>query len=139
VKVRSRQSNEELFTHALLDNGSDVSLCAKDLAGQLGIQGKQTKFYLTMQEKQDSHKFGQQISLTVEAKIEIPRLWTVEKVNASSHSISTDQDIRRWSHLQDINLRCINETKIDLIIGCNVPEAFWVLETVLHLNLYFFI
>ena len=28
VKVHSRHSNKELFTYALLDNGSDVSLCA---------------------------------------------------------------------------------------------------------------
>lgn len=133
MKVRSQQLNKELLTYALLDNGSDMSLCAKDLAAQLGIEGKQRKFYLTTQERQDSPKFGQEISLIVEAidgsdKIEIPRLWTVEKANASSHSIPADQDIRRWSHLQDINLPTIDETKIDLIIGCNVPEAFWVLE-----------
>ena len=129
VKVRSRDSNKELLTHALLDNGSDVSLCAKDLAAQLGIEGEQRTFFLTTQEKQDSPKFGQEISLKVEAidgsdKLEIQRLWTVEKVNASSYSIPTDQDIRRLPHLQDIILPSIDETKVDLIIGCNVPEAF---------------
>ena len=36
VKVRSRDTNKELLTYALLVNGSDVSLCAKDLAMQLG-------------------------------------------------------------------------------------------------------
>ena len=30
--------------------------------------------------------------------------------------------------MQDINLPSIDETKVELIIGCNVPEAFWVLE-----------
>ena len=47
VKVCSRDSNKELLTYALLDNGSDVSLCAKGLAAQLGIQGEQRTFYLT--------------------------------------------------------------------------------------------
>ena len=51
VKVRSRDSNKELLTYALLDNGSGVSLCAKGLAAQLGIQGEQRTFYLTTQEK----------------------------------------------------------------------------------------
>ena len=79
MKVRSRDSNKELLTYALLDNGSDISLCAKDLAEQLGIQGEQRTFYLTTQEKQDSPKFGQGISLTVEAidgsdKLEIQTL-----------------------------------------------------------------
>ena len=133
VKVRSQDSNKELLTYALLDNGSDVSLCAEGLAAQLGIQGEQRTFYLSMQEKQDSPKLDQEISLTVEAidgsdKLEIPRLWTVVKVNASSHGIPTDKDIRKWPHLQDITLPSIDETKVNLIIGCNVPEAFWVLE-----------
>ena len=133
VKVRSRDSNKELLTYALLDNGSDVSLCAEGLAAQLGIQGEQRTFYLTTQERQDSPKLGQEISLTVEAidgsdKLEIQRLWTVEKVNASSQSLPTYQDIRKWPHLQDINLPSIDETKVDLIIGCNVSEAFWALE-----------
>ena len=61
-------------------------------------------------------------------KLEIQRLWTVEKVNALSHSIPTDHDITRWPHLQDIELPSIEETKVELIVGCNVPEAFWVLE-----------
>jgi len=132
VKVHSQNSNKELLTYALLDTGSDVSLCAKGLAEQLGIQEVQRMFYLTMQEKQDSPKFGQELSLTVEAtdgsdKLEIQRLWTVEKANTSSHSIPTNQDISRQPHLQDINLPSIDETKVNLIIGCNVPEAFWVL------------
>ena len=67
AKVRSQDSNKELLTNALLDDRLDVSLCAKGMAAQLGIQGEQRTFYLTMQEKQDSAKFGQEISLTVEA------------------------------------------------------------------------
>ena len=97
-----------MLTYALLDNGSDVSLCAKDLAAQLGAQGEQKTFYLTTQEKQESPKSGQEISLTVKAldgldKLEIQRLWTVYQVNASSQSIPTNHDIRKWPYLQDID------------------------------------
>ena len=71
------------------------------MAAQLGIQGEQRTFYLTTQEKQDSIKFGQEISLTVEAidgsdKLEIQRMWTVEKVNAPSHGL-----IRKTSICQE--------------------------------------
>ena len=45
VKVHSRDSNKELLTYALLDNGSYVSLCAKGFAAQLGIQEEQRTFY----------------------------------------------------------------------------------------------
>ena len=37
VKVQSQNSTRKVLTYALLDNGSDVSLCAKDLAAQLGV------------------------------------------------------------------------------------------------------
>ena len=63
MKVRSRDSNKEVMTYALLDNGSDIALCAKGLAAKLGIQGEQKTFYLTTQERQDSPKFGQELSL----------------------------------------------------------------------------
>ncbi|KAL9953349.1 hypothetical protein ACROYT_G040751 [Oculina patagonica] len=119
VKVQCQNSSEKLLTYALLDNGSDVSLCTKGLAARLGVQGEQKTFYLTTQEKEDSPKSGQEISLTVEAldgsdKLEIQRLWTVDKVNASSHSIPTNRDISSWPHLKDINFERRNEYFLSL-------------------------
>ena len=133
VKVRSRDSDKTVVTYALLDNGSDVSLCDNDLAVKLGVQGKLKTFYLTTQEKEDSPKVGREISLTIEAldgveKITVPRLWTVDKLNASKRSIPSQEDVKQWPHLQDIVLPSIDESEIKLIIGSNVPDAFWVLD-----------
>ena len=61
-------------------------------------------------------------------KIEVNRLWTVDKLNASSCSIPSEQDARKWPHLSDIKLPNIDERQVKLIIGTNTPEAFWVLE-----------
>jgi len=66
VKVRTRDVNKTVETYALLDSGSDISLCDKTLAVELGVQGWQKMFYLTTQEKEDSLRVGQEISLTVE-------------------------------------------------------------------------
>ena len=120
-------------TYALLDNGSDVSLCDNDLAMELGVQGEFKTYYLTTQEKDDSPKVGQEINLTVEAlpgtdKIEIPKLWTVDKLNASNRSIPSREDVNRWPHLHDITLPSIGEGEVRLIIGSNAPDAFWALE-----------
>ena len=91
VKVRSRDTNKTVETYALLDNGSDVSLCDKSLASELGVQRGTRTFYLTTQEKEESPKVGQEISLTMEAldgtdHVEVNRLWTVDKLNASSRT-----------------------------------------------------
>ena len=65
------------------------------------------------QEKEDSPRMGHEISLTVEPldgtdKVEVKRLWTFDRLNASSRSIPSEQDARRWPHLEDIKLPSIN-------------------------------
>ena len=134
VKVRSHNdASKFLETYALLDTGSDISLCDESLALELGVQGHQKTFYLTTQERQDSPRVGYDLSLTVEPldgtdQIYVSRLWTVDKLNASSRSIPSEQDARQWPHLRDIKLPSISEKEVRLIIGTNVPDAFWVLE-----------
>ena len=133
VKVRGHDARKTVETYALLDSGSDISLCDKNLAVELGVQGHQKTFYLTTQEKEDSPRIGHEFSLTVEAldgidKVEVKRLWTVDRLNASSRSIPSEQDARQWPHLVDIKLPSISEQDVRLIIGTNAPDAFWVLE-----------
>ena len=85
------------------------------------------------QEREDSPRVGHEISLTVEPrdgsnKVEVKRLWTVDRLNASRRSIPSEQDTRQWPHLEDIELPSISEREVRLIVGTNAPEAFWVLE-----------
>ena len=132
VKVRSRDTNKTVETYALLDNRSDVS-CDKNLASELGVQGDTKTFFLTTREKEDSPKVGQEISLTLEAlddtdRVEVNRLWTVDKLNASSRSIPSKYDVRKWPHLHNTDPPSISEREVKLIIGSNAQEAFWVLD-----------
>ena len=118
LKNCSGQSTKPLILErALLDNGSDVSLCDNDLAMELGVRGEFKTFYLTTQEKEDSPNVGQEINLTVEAldgtdKIEIPKLCTVDKLKASNRSIPSREDVNRWPHLHDITLPSIVEGEV---------------------------
>ena len=133
VKVRSRDSNKAVETYALLDSGSDISLCDKTLARELGVRGQEKTFFLTTQEREDSPRVGHDISLTVEPldgtdKVEVKRLWTVDRLNASRRSIPSEQDTRKWLHLEGIKLPSTSEKEVRLIVGTNAPEAFWVLE-----------
>lgn len=134
MKVRRPDdASRTVDTYVLLDSGSDISLCDKNLAVELGVHGTQKTFYLTTQEREDSPKVGLEISLTVEPldgadKVDVKRLWTVDRLNASSHSIPSEHDARQWPHLRDIKLPSISEKEVRLIIGTNAPDAFWVLE-----------
>ena len=133
VKVRSRDVNKAVETYALLDSGSDISLCDKTLARELGVRGQEKTFFLTTQEREDSPRVGHEISLTVEPldgtdKVEVKKLWTVDRLNASRRSIPSEQDARKWPHLEGIKLPSIGEKEVQLIVGTNALEAFWVLE-----------
>ena len=133
VKVRSRDANKAVETYALLDSGSDISLRDKTLAIELGVRRQEKTFFPTTQEREDSPRVGHEISLTVESldgtdKVEVKRLWTVDRLNASRRSIPSEQDTRQWPHLEDIKLQSISEKEVRLIVGTNAPEAFWVLE-----------
>ena len=106
MKVRSRDSDKTVVTYAVLDNGSDVSLCDNDLAVKLGVQGKLKTFYLTTQEKEDSPKVGREISLTIEAldgveKITVPRLWTVDKLRVNVPK--NQRKLKKCGHGQKID------------------------------------
>ena len=110
VKVRSRDADKVVETYALLDSGSDISLCDKTLARELGVRGQEKTFFLTTQEREDSPRVGHEISLTVESLD-----GTVDRLNASRRSIPSEQDTRQWPHLEDIELPSISEKEGRLI------------------------
>ena len=47
VRVRGHNSTHEVETYALLDNGSEVTLCRERLMETLGLDGDKLKFTLT--------------------------------------------------------------------------------------------
>jgi len=134
LPVEVQGPSKSIITYALLDSGSDVSLCANDLISDLGVQGEMKTFYLTTQERKDSVKVGQRISnLNVRSldganTLNIDKLWTVDKLNVSSSSIPSKAEVDLWSHLDDVNLTDVRDKEVRMIIGGNVPEAFWVLD-----------
>ena len=133
VKVQGRQPGQVVEAYALLVNGSDVSLCEEKLIDELGISGVQRYFSLTTKEKKDSPRSGYEVKLIInsiddESSLEVPNVWTVERLNISELSIPREQDVHRWSHLKGIELPEIDIEEVRVLIGCNVPEAFWVLE-----------
>ena len=103
------------------------------LVKELGLQGERRDFFLTTQEKKDSAKSGLELKLSISSldgasTLEIPRVWSVDCLNISSRSIPVPEDVKGWPHLSDIELPEIQGKDVRLLIGCNAPEAFWVLE-----------
>ncbi|XP_063968368.1 uncharacterized protein LOC129265564 [Lytechinus pictus] len=132
VPVRVVNGDKGVSTWALLDNGSDVSLCEHGLIHELGVVGRNTSFKLTTVNTASSQK-GMEVSLSIQSlngdvELEIPSLWTVDRLPTSRQSIPVQEDVDKWPHLQGIELPNVAESDIRLLIGSDVPEAFWVEE-----------
>ena len=78
---------------------------------------------------------GFKVQLVVEAldgadTLDLQWVWTVNQLNVSEQSIATADDLEKWSHLSDVELHSIENREVRIHIGCDVPEAFWVLEEI---------
>eukprot|EP00057_Strongylocentrotus_purpuratus_P002697 XP_003725052.1 PREDICTED: uncharacterized protein LOC100888496 [Strongylocentrotus purpuratus] len=133
VPVRIRSQMKDIQTWALLDEGSDISLCEASLIKELGITGSEKEFELTTVNGPNIKRKGLEVSLTVEnlngkEEIDLSRVWSVESLPISSTSIPDGRDIKKWDHLQGIEFPTINQREVKLLIGGDTPEAFWVME-----------
>ncbi|XP_063962490.1 uncharacterized protein LOC135155922 [Lytechinus pictus] len=133
IPVKVRNHGREIETWALLDGGSDVSLCDKRLAQKLGIKGDKKRFNLSTINQENKEMSGTEIQLSVSGiqeteHIDLEGVWTVEKLPISADSIPRPTDTERWSHLRDITIPQIDSNEVMLLIGGDTPEAFWVKE-----------
>ncbi|VDP91194.1 unnamed protein product [Echinostoma caproni] len=35
---------------------------------------------------------------------------------------------RRWPHFHDLPFKAVPDSQVDILIGCDVPEAHWVMD-----------
>ena len=118
VRMRGNEPGRMIETYALLDNGSDVTLCDRELVDELGIAEQPRTFLLTTQESKDSERSGLEVKLIIDlidgdSSLEIPRAWTVDRLNISDCSIPRDHDVDEWPHLNGIELPEIDSRKLD--------------------------
>ena len=134
VPVRVEGSSGQMVeTYALLDDGSDVSLCDRRLLQQLGLNGVQRQFTLTTLSSDGKEQSGMEVSLKASSldgneSLSLSRVWSVDGIPVSEGSIPMPDDVKRWAHLRDLNLPQIDERKVMLLIGGDCPDAFWVLD-----------
>ena len=116
-------------TLALLDPGSQTSLCANTLVKNLRLSGTDT--HLTLKHiggtgpSRRSKKFQLRLRpLTGEddEEILVSEAFSVPGVNIRTPTISA-RDMSRWKHLQDLPIPDCTQGKIEVLLGANVLEA----------------
>ncbi|XP_071479017.1 uncharacterized protein [Diadema antillarum] len=133
LPVKVRGNGKEVTTCALLDQGSDVTLCDERLVKELGLKGSAKELELTTINQQNHKVMSVEVDMTVTGigKTEIIQLdsvWTVKKLPISESSMPHAEDVERWPHLKGLELPNMENNEVMLLIGGDVPEAFWVME-----------
>lgn len=119
-----------MVTYAFFDSGSSVSFCTENLMRQLGASGKRCNITLnTMGEayQLSSHSFkGLQNRISdmgMTEFIDLPKVYTKDKMPVNHDHIPTKKEISRWLHLSHVPLTDV-DAEIGLLLGSNVPDAF---------------
>ncbi len=133
VRVRGHGNTEEVLTYALLDNGSEVTLCHERLMETLKIGGDKLKFTLTGING-STEVDSQLIDIVVESldgstAVELSNVKTVTQMPISKGCIPKKIDLERWSHLKDIEVPELVDGEVLLLIGLKEkPRLFLPLE-----------
>lgn len=128
VRIKLKDKSHSVVTYAFFDSGSSVSFCTENLMRQLGASGKRCNITLnTMGEayQLSSHSVkGLQISdMSMTEFIDLPKVYTKDKMPVNHDHIPTKKEISRWPHLSHVTLTDVN-AEIGLLLGSNVPDAF---------------
>ena len=122
VKVCATNSSESVETYALMDNGSEVTLCHERLVRKLGLLGDKINYTLTGMTG-SSEIEGQMVDITVKSideafVVEIPKVKTVKQ-----------EDLSRWPHLRGLEMPDLDNAEGMLLIGAKeCPNLFVPLD-----------
>ena len=133
VKVQGKGFDRMVETYALLDNGSEVTLCHERLAKELKLDGDRLSFTLT--EMTGSAQVESCLvdlvvkSMNESVTVELSNVRTVNNMPISTSCIVKTEDLARWPHLRDIDIPVIETGEVMLLIGLKEnPVLFLPLE-----------
>ena len=114
---------------ALLDPGSQTSLCCEDVVAELGLSGEGQLLRLQSVEGCGAAQKTKRLQLTIlpaedKPPIIVPEAFSVREIKVTVPNV---QKRASWTHLKDLDLpKC--DGKVKLLLGANVLEAILQLE-----------
>ncbi|XP_022790440.1 LOW QUALITY PROTEIN: uncharacterized protein LOC111329941 [Stylophora pistillata] len=133
VKVQEKASDRMVETYALLDNGSEVTLCHERLAKELKLNGNRLSFTLTGTTG-SAQVEGCLVDLVVKSldesvTVELLNVKTFNDMPISISCIAKTEDLTWRPHLRDIDIPVLEYGEVLLLIGLKEnPGLFLPLE-----------
>ena len=135
VPVRVKCNGRECTTYALLDDGSDRTLCSDRLLNVLQVEGEPVSFDVTGINSERVKYEGRSVNLSVSPvddvnnALYIPNVWSMQQLRIDAESRPRQSELGKWAHLRGITVSDLppNAT-VTLLIGTDVPDAHVPLE-----------
>lgn len=132
VPVRVVGPSGTATTYAFVDNGSDTTLIRHDLAHSLGLKNTPCQLSInTVTGKkvmQSSRASLQVLPLYSKDVVIIDCAYTVPTLPITSADDSPRIDVRKWPHLEGVELHSLVDRTVGILIGCDIPEAHVISE-----------
>ncbi|XP_072030174.1 uncharacterized protein [Amphiura filiformis] len=139
VLVKHEASDSFIATYAFLDNGCDAVFASSLLQQRMNLRTQKRKLLigtLTSKKTVNSKVVLDKLlvgDLNQKNFIPLPQVYIEDKIPVSAKDAPTQEDLRRWAHLCDIQLPvipseypCIPE--VTMMIGSNTPAATMPME-----------
>ena len=133
IPVRVTVGSKSVIVHALLDTGSTTTLCKQSLIEELGVTGTDITYHLTTMKGKCEETNGVEVNLQVSAvdggeALELRDVWSTPELPISLRNLPTQQKVRQWSHLSDIQIPDVPANEVTLLIGIDNSHVFENLE-----------
>nr|XP_039264589.1 uncharacterized protein LOC120340410 [Styela clava] len=127
VNVTSSDGSHSVKTTALLDYGSNATLCKLSLMKKLKVKGKQDSFTISTVNglhKQNGYRLDLNVKGLQESdKFMLEDVLAVESLPILSDGLPTKADIQSYRHLNGIDFPEIGNHEPELLIGADNYEA----------------
>ncbi|XP_074655643.1 uncharacterized protein LOC141909156 [Tubulanus polymorphus] len=137
VPIRVYGNGERFFdTFAILDPGSQTSLCCREITDRLDVSGEERTLTLNTINGPSSPKTGMLVQLdvvplsasSVRKKIKVDEAWSVDGLKIPL-SLTRLKSRLNWCHVEDIDISVPGHGDVQVLLGANVIEAVIQHET----------
>ncbi|KAF5397614.1 hypothetical protein PHET_09452 [Paragonimus heterotremus] len=132
VPVVLRHVKRSIHICAFLDSGSDATSIRESLVKRLGLTGQPKRLTLSAL-NQRSSLISTEVKVDMEfvvskAVVHLTRDWSVKRLPEVGQVVPTNDELQSWGHLRDVWFSNCSTSKTGILIGSDVPEAYWVIE-----------
>lgn len=132
VPVKLKGPAGEVIVNALLDTGSDATLLSREVMQKLGLAGTTKVLSLTTvhgEGRSDAFRVALSIGPVDSDDMQIVNAWAVDHLPAVTTLVPRREQLKRWQHLDRLELPSLSAEPIAILIGMDFPYAHWVLRS----------